>query len=234
MSRRFPFSTKLFSWVDYKRQAQALALQAEASVRQLSNLPSQQSNTASNDIVTVLKSTCLLLERLVEERNTVVGDRHETFQAEVQNPAPSTIQPAIAQPAPAEQLLVSPPLPETEPELILSTVAKELIKLRDWVLLAQTGGTAVAPEVLQELYRKLGRVLEKDGVIPLEDSGSFNYERQQVVDTKVTNSPTQDDLVCSTVRPGYLFHEKLVRPQEVIVFTFDDSAHPPNTDASAP
>jgi molecular chaperone GrpE (heat shock protein) len=69
----------------------------------------------------------------------------------------------------------------------------------------------------------LGKVLEKEGVTPFEDVGSFDCERQQVVDTRPTDDPEQDNLVCATVRPGYRFREQLVRPQEVVVYTFDGS-----------
>ena len=54
---------------------------------------------------------------------------------------------------------------------------------------------------------------------PKRTSSPCDYERQMVVETHPTDDPPQNDHVYSTVRPRYLFHDQLVRPQEVIIYT---------------
>jgi molecular chaperone GrpE (heat shock protein) len=110
--------------------------------------------------------------------------------------------------------------PAAGPEI--SSAAKELIKLRDWVLLAKSGEIASPASVLEGLYRKLGQLLQKEGVTALEAAGPFDEERQQIIETQPTEDPSQDNVVCDTVRPGYLFNGQLVRPQEVILYTYDN------------
>ncbi|WP_050766038.1 nucleotide exchange factor GrpE [Synechococcus sp. PCC 7335] len=108
--------------------------------------------------------------------------------------------------------------PESKP----SSTAMELIKLRDWVLLAQSSSTSLTTEALSEIYKRLGHTLELEDITPLEMTGKFNYDQQQVVDTKVTHDPELEETICSTVRPGYLFDGKLIRPQEVTVYIMID------------
>jgi molecular chaperone GrpE (heat shock protein) len=116
--------------------------------------------------------------------------------------------PELPQPSPSHE----------KPELSLT--AKELMKLSDWVLLAKADGTAVRPKVLEEIYRQLTAILAKENVtLLLETNGPCDYERQMVVGTQPTDDPSLNDCVHSTVRPGYLFHQQLIRPQEVIIYT---------------
>jgi molecular chaperone GrpE (heat shock protein) len=63
------------------------------------------------------------------------------------------------------------------------------------------------------------KVLEKEGVTSLEENDKFDYERQQIVSTKVTDDPQKNDIVAETVRPGYIFNGSIIRPQEVIIYT---------------
>ena len=53
------------------------------------------------------------------------------------------------------------------------------------------------------------------------------YERQQVIATQVTSDPAQDDCICDTVRLGYLFQGRLIRPQETIVYCFQSEDERP-------
>ena len=103
-----------------------------------------------------------------------------------------------------------------------SSTAKELIKLRDNILLAITENTTGDVRMFQSLYRKMGKILEEEGVFTLEAMEKFNYEQQQVMETKPTDDVNLDGLVSSTLRPGYLFDGKLIRPQEVIVYKLSD------------
>ena len=203
----------LFSPLKEKRQAEALALQAEMTVRELSGLPPVDSD--DRDMVTILQSTCVLLERfqdhpeLLNQKETSIPQPIQEIKIEAVQPVPE-----------------SPPLPQIvreTPQEKPSATAQELIRLRDWVLLAKSGdgGETASPQVLDAIYKQLGKILEKEGITSLEETGSFNYERQQVVANKIIDDPEKDNLIYDTVRPGYLFHDSLIRPQEVIVYTYN-------------
>jgi hypothetical protein len=198
-----------------QRQAEELAVRAEIAARELSGLPPVHSN--NRDVISVLKSTCLLLERfrdnpkLLNQKETTATQAKEVIETEeVESPPESTPVPQIVRATPEEKP---------------TATAEELIKLRDWVLLAKSreGEDKASPQVLDAIYKQLGKILDKEGITSLEETGSFNYERQQVVSTQVTDDPDKDDLICDTVRPGYLFQGKLIRPQEAIVYTYDSS-----------
>lgn len=187
------------------KHVQQLILNAEASVRQLSGLPPVVHEFSTDtDLISVLNSVNLLLERLVA------------------NPELVKASPDLSQ---ERQILTEEETPNVEiaelsPEPQLSATAQELIKLRDWVLLAKTGNNIPSSELLDTLYQQLGQVLEKEGVILLEEASKFNYEYQQVMSTKVTDEEDKHDLVCETVRPGYLYNGTIVRQQEVIIYKF--------------
>jgi hypothetical protein len=188
----------IFFWLTKRRQMQKLVVRAEALARGLNALPADPASAKENPLVG-LQSICALLERLVDQQK-------ETSPVEKQREtSPSAIsEPVAPTPLPAQSL---------------SITAKELMKLSDWVLLAKTNTTTVQPAVLEEIYRQLTVVLAKEGVTPLLATGPCDYDRQQVMGTHPTNDPSQNDCVHSTIRPGYLFHEQLIRPQEVIIYT---------------
>lgn len=206
---------KLIPLLKEKRQAEELALQAEMAVRELSSLPTVDSD--DRNIITILKSTCLLLERF-QKHPELLNPKETTIPEPIAVIKIEEIQPPIELPS------VSQIVRET-PEEKPSATAQELIRLRDWVLLANTGEgeQKASPKVLDAIYKQLGKILVKEGITSLEETGSFNYERQQVVSTEATDDPEKDDLICDIVRPGYLFHDSLIRPQEVIVYTYQNT-----------
>ncbi|MUG96845.1 nucleotide exchange factor GrpE [Scytonema sp. UIC 10036] len=212
--------SKIFPWFTQYHQAQELALTAEASVRRLSGLSLTSSD--ERDIISVLNSTCLLLDRLVENPQLLQTDQKHTPVVTEQITAKEIPLPTV-EALVAPEIIPEVPTLEIAPEPKLSATGEELIKLRDWVLLAKTGGAAPKAEMLEVLYQKLGQILAKEGVTPIEEVGIFNYERQQVISTQATDDSEKQDCICDTVRPGYLFNGKLIRPQEVIIYTFDAS-----------
>lgn len=195
-------------------EEQDLALKAEARARRLSGLPERPAS-APDDLKAVLKSTCLLLDRLVDHdraRRNEKGDEPSTH-----GEAQPCVEAKRAEPVPAQE-----PSGKREP----SPTAQELIKLRDWVLIAKDGDPSSVAQIMGGLYRKLGGVLEKEGVTALEGGGPFDDERQQVIETRETDDPRQHNQVCGTVRPGYLFGGELIRPQEVIIHTCPSGSLP--------
>ena len=95
--------------------------------------------------------------------------------------------------------------------------AMDLIRLLDWLALAEDSGTP--PGVVKHLNREIGRILSRAGVVPVQETGPFNPLRQQVIDTRPSEDPSLEDTVSSTVRPGYVFGDSLLRPQEVILYS---------------
>jgi hypothetical protein len=185
------------NWRSGDRQTLDLALKAEAMVRELNQIPPYGGDDAP-EMAEILNSICQLLDRQLKQKE----------------------QP-IAQPVLSVSETVEPQPPASkEPEPTLSQTAKELIKLRDWVFLACHGEATGDRPKFESLYQKLGKILSLEGVSVLEETGVFNYAQQQVIDTVPTADPAQDETIASTVRPGYQFNQKLVRPQEVIVFTY--------------
>src|SRR5579872_5602751 len=137
----------IFFWLTKRRQIQELAQRAEAMARDLNKLPAEP----QQDIVAVLQSICALLERLSNQM------KEEPPIA----PPELTAPPVHSQPEP-----FVPPEPSALPSS-LSTTARELMKLSDWVLLAKTNVSTIQPAVLEEIYRQLTKVLAKEGVTPL-------------------------------------------------------------------
>lgn len=94
----------------------------------------------------------------------------------------------------------------------------ELIRLRDQVRIAEPSAAN-----LRVFDTKLGRILEKEGVRSLEESGMFDPERHEVNATTPTNDIVKDGVIASTVLPGYLCGECVLRAQQVILYAFSGS-----------
>ncbi|MGB6297372.1 MAG: nucleotide exchange factor GrpE [Rivularia sp. (in: cyanobacteria)] len=198
---------------EYKRAAY-FAVKIESRIRYLNGLsvPEKQSKI---DLVNILKSSILLLDRFIEvmEHRNKLNPANEIDNLVVE-------QPEIINLEDKADIKILPEIPE-EPKL--SETAKELIKLRDSVMLANTGDKIPNSDVLEVLYQRLGKVLEKEGVDTLDKVGKFDVERQEVVSTKETDDPELDEVVSETVRPGYLFAGNLFRSQQVIIYRFKES-----------
>ena len=183
-----------------QQQEKEEAIKTEANAWKLKGLQPENNNFGNTNTVSLLKSANLLLERLLD-RGDILTAQTETVELNANN--------AIAEQIAFEKSTIIPPVTEVAREPELSETAKKLIKLRDLVLLTKTGDNANTPELLESLYQELGQVLEKEGVQSLEDTGSYNYEQQKIMAMRVVNDPDKDDLICETVRPGYMFNGKL-------------------------
>ena len=134
-----------------------------------------------------------------------------------------TAVPASPAEAAAQQPEVSTPQPAGRAPDVSAT-AKLLIKLRDKVFMSRHGDAPPTAETLDAIYRDLARALEAEGVTAVEDSGEFDHDRHQIADTRVTDDPGENNRICGTVRPGYLFDGRLIRSQEVIVYSLGKPA----------
>jgi molecular chaperone GrpE (heat shock protein) len=74
--------------------------------------------------------------------------------------------------------------------------------------------------LLQSLYKESGRILSANGVELLISNGPFSTDTQVVKDITPTNDKDLAETVSSTVREGYRINGRLIRPQEIILFTF--------------
>ena len=203
----------LFNWMsEEKKEAEKLALEAEDCARRLNGLTT---TIEEGEIVSVLKSTCLLLQRLIDKEKST-SSNSETSDRKKPSVTKNQFQTSTKTNSESSLELVTK----------LPTTIQELIKLRDWVLLAHKTKTEGSPDVLSAIYQKLGQILEQEGVTTIEKTGYFDYEKQQVIATQITHDPKQDDLIYETIRPGYLFQDKLIRPQEAIIYSFQAKSAP--------
>ena len=208
----------LIFWITHRREVEELAQRAQTTARELNKLPASATASQEN-LVEMLQSTNALLARLAEQQTNAPVVTPPSEKISSQEKGSSNPEQSESPVVPSKPVQPEPPVvPHVEKGQSLSATAKELIKLSDWVLLAKQGGTTVQPEALEEIYRRLTAVLSKEGVTPLDVSGPCDYERQMVVGTQPTDDPAQNDHVYTTVRPGYLFHDQLIRPQEVIIY----------------
>jgi GrpE len=92
-----------------------------------------------------------------------------------------------------------------------------LIALRDHLQLGEDEDARFA-RAIAAVDRRVVDILALDGTAAFEDTGSFDPERQQVVNTVETDDPGQHYHVVTTVRPGYVRGGALCRRQDVVVF----------------
>ena|SRR5579862_3325051 len=207
-----------------RRLVRKLAIEVEELACKLASAPVVSPQPKRVDVVRALQTTRDLLTNLLvqQEEAALPVDALTQPQDETGGTAdPDKTIEASPSPQPShtkemEYIVLPEPLLNAHPEL--SATARSLIGLSDWILLTNAGGTSVSPEAVSEIYRQLVHVLAKEGVTLLQNDGPCDYDRQRVVGTRHTDDPVMVDCVCSTIRPGYLFREQLLRPQEVIVY----------------
>jgi len=111
------------------------------------------------------------------------------------------------------------PSQKSQPKKELSGTVKKIIKLRDEIFLARSEENKNFQRFYTIIERQLDTILEIEGVTMIEKTGLFNYKIHKVVDIEITEDNAKNEQIYTTIRPGYLFNDKLIRPQEVIVYT---------------
>lgn len=81
--------------------------------------------------------------------------------------------------------------------------------------------------ILQEFKDLLDELLEtlyRQEVIPIEDDGSGNFNSKLHKATKTEAAKTQDEdfKIVDVVRKGFLWRDKILRPQEVVIKRFEN------------
>jgi molecular chaperone GrpE (heat shock protein) len=97
----------------------------------------------------------------------------------------------------------------------------QLIGLRDRAQPGRTAPPESAAQVFASFERQIVQLLDEQGVTPLESDDAFDNQYQEVVHVEPTADPEQDERIKSTVRPGYVYAGKLIRPQQVIVYQYE-------------
>jgi molecular chaperone GrpE (heat shock protein) len=220
---------KLFPFNEENEEIRSLVLLAEAKIRHLNDIPLVAADNNSVDIVTILKSICLLLDRSIEarEKDRVREEgENRSIELDRDNLAIDRLEldidtkDSIAELSKEYLQIAENIVPKLDSNLEPSPTTKELIKLRDWILFAKNNNSTDS-SILNNLYQRLGHILAKEEIISLEAEEKFDCDRHQIIDTKITENIDLDDFIYSTIRPGYLFKNMLLRPQEVIVYKFD-------------
>ncbi|MEV4868021.1 hypothetical protein [Streptomyces syringium] len=110
---------------------------------------------------------------------------------------------------------VTEPRPAPDP---VPPAAAPLIELLD--RLAGLAGDPPAADgpVLDRVRRGVVAALAASGVTSVEDTGPVDPARHHVVATRDDPSGLLSDRIAETVRPGYLWRDVLLRPQEVVSY----------------
>jgi molecular chaperone GrpE (heat shock protein) len=228
-------------------EARSLSLGVETRARRLydSTMAEPPNEPDDRDLSSILRSACEFLDS-IEERESVYETENQTERTleqayklalEVRVRASELVGSPAHQTTLEEDNLISmlestryildrlvkrheapKPFPD---ENTVTSFAKEVIRVRDSVLQAKLSDLSFGPDWLEGLYVKLGQVLEENGIVEINDTGRFDYDRQRILEVRPTDNPEQDEHVHSTVRPGYLVDKKILRPQEVIVYSYE-------------
>lgn len=103
---------------------------------------------------------------------------------------------------------------------------KSIITFRDSVIMRQ--GLAESQEesslksLLNSLIKETANLLEQNHVEILDGKGSFDNSIHIVVEVKQTDDKDLHDKVAQVFRPGYIFEEEMIRPQEVILYSYSE------------
>lgn len=200
------FKLKQLFFGDDEDDQRQLIEQIAVQAYQLNGIaPTNWQSISSYDL---LQHVSEMLKRAMAVPGTVRERHPDPVPSEMSTNAGPTSPEIEAPPPAAPQIGASPALTD------------ELVRLRDSVLLARDTDQRPAGQVLDDLYRRLGIVLESAGLTLLEAEEQFDDQTQLVVDTRMTLDPRQHHTVATTVRPGYRRDDHLIRPQEVIVYTY--------------
>jgi len=75
-------------------------------------------------------------------------------------------------------------------------------------------------KLIQLSYRETEGILKRMGVTVINQSGAFDVQAQMVADTFPTPDEELHDTVVQTFREGYRTEDKLIRPQEVVLYSY--------------
>jgi GrpE protein len=88
-------------------------------------------------------------------------------------------------------------------------------------------GPESSVRTLHLVQRRVDRLLTDCGVYIVRDEGPVVPSRHEVVRTQPADENGTEGWIAATVRRGYLHGDRLIRPQQVVVYTV---GQPPGTD----
>jgi hypothetical protein len=128
-------------------------------------------------------------------------------------------------PLPPEPPGLPPELPVISPAPTAGPppTAGEVIRLADGLLdlresLDLTSDDGQSATVLRWVESRTKALLISCDIKRVEESGAFDPARQQTVASREAPHPELAHQIADTVRPGYVWHGELLRPQQVVVY----------------
>jgi hypothetical protein len=120
---------------------------------------------------------------------------------------------AVSQPmAPSAAATPTPPLASSYPR-----ICEDIIELIDWVGFSRAATRQSDGERLQSIVVQLQDLLTAQGITAINDAGAYDARRHKVVKAEDVEDRALDRTIKETVQPGYMFHERIIRPQGVIL-----------------
>ena len=95
---------------------------------------------------------------------------------------------------------------------------RSLMRLHDSLSILQNNVDTESRAAVEDVRQELLDILDSEGVILIEPSDNvFDRKLQQAVEVTPTSDTSQDNTVSDVIRAGFLYGERTLRPQSVIV-----------------
>jgi hypothetical protein len=124
--------------------------------------------------------------------------------------------------------VIAPPGPAPDGTGVPPPVVREVIRVADGLLDLTGHGSSADPQqvgpVLRWIEARTRSLLAACDVVRVEETGGFDARRHEALASRAAPSPQFVHQIADTVRPGYLWHGVLLRPQQVIVYVPADQA----------
>jgi molecular chaperone GrpE (heat shock protein) len=105
----------------------------------------------------------------------------------------------------------------------LVAVADDLVDLTDDEAIADPPAAAA---FARWITQRVGTMLSHCEVTWVADEGPFDPARHEAVASRPASGTEQRGRIAETVRPGYLWRDQVVRPQQVVVYTVPEGDEP--------
>lgn len=128
---------------------------------------------------------------------------------------PNSIQ--AAHPANASSTIIPEPLPTPNNP---TDTARKLMKIHDTLWLAQHQSGALPANGVNRMIQDIGELLQDEGIEVFNDCGVFDPIRHTIMDIAPAELTEQNEHIQQTIRPGYRWQAKTLRPQEVILYQY--------------
>ncbi len=136
----------------------------------------------------------------------------------------STLQSLVDDQKVATREVETVPKPPVQERRTVPQPVPDLIRLRDQLTSRGSMSPESVPSLLDGIDRRLVAILEALDVDVINADGAFDTSAQEVVHVEPTTNSDLDEHIHSTVRSGYRFDGKLIRPQQVIVYQYQELA----------